>query len=320
MISRPVVLVLGAGASADFGFPLGQDLIKQIAHGGAQTDAILEGLGFHGNHIRDFRTELRKAAPPSIDEFLAYRKEYLSVGKAAIATRLVELEKPNSLLSQKTWYKYLLNAIVQPTSPADIANGNLSVITFNYDRSLEFWLLQTFAARFGKTRDECLKVLQKLGIYHVYGSLGCIPGLGPDQNAREYTPNLNIEDVRRAASSILIVHEEEDDNEIMQKVYRTLFYAHSVVFLGFGFHAMSLGQLQLERWCRNRDQGHSHDAKIAAGLGIPRSASLAGTSYGFTESEENHNVRRHLQPCTIQLQRKKVLDFLRDNLQYFLKS
>ena len=46
MFDRPTVIVLGAGASADFGFPLGEELRSQIISGIGALKKVLETSDF----------------------------------------------------------------------------------------------------------------------------------------------------------------------------------------------------------------------------------------------------------------------------------
>ena len=54
----------------------------------------------------------------------------------------------------------------------EFGNNKLSIVTFNYDRSLEHYLLNSLMTLHGKTRDECAQALKKIPIVHVYGQLG----------------------------------------------------------------------------------------------------------------------------------------------------
>lgn len=94
-ITKPTVFILGAGASYNFGYPLGKNLVEIILKNFDPANSkngieIFKGLGFSVEEIADFRNELRRSASPSIDTFLEPRKEderYL--GKLAIAFALI---------------------------------------------------------------------------------------------------------------------------------------------------------------------------------------------------------------------------------------
>src|SRR2546423_9819863 len=96
MITRPTVLVLGAGASADYGFPLGYRVVTQICHGLTSPNEDLHkrllGCAFSANDIESFRIALELSAQLSIDTFLENRPDFLKIGKAAIACCLIPCE------------------------------------------------------------------------------------------------------------------------------------------------------------------------------------------------------------------------------------
>ena len=95
MISRKTVLVLGAGASADYGFPVGSELKEQIvglnlarprdgSHGDCLRTAIYRGNQTE-KEFKDFQVALRMSGQPSVDAFLELRQEFMDVGLLSIS-------------------------------------------------------------------------------------------------------------------------------------------------------------------------------------------------------------------------------------------
>lgn len=117
MSREPTVLVLGAGASAPYGFPVGRELVLQIFKelNGAFTDFAksLRELDFKFEDLSSFRDDLYHSNQPSIDTFLENRPEYLKMGKVAIARALIPYEQEGSL-SRNDWYEYLFGVIGKP--------------------------------------------------------------------------------------------------------------------------------------------------------------------------------------------------------------
>src|SRR6185295_12564481 len=109
MIGRQTVLVLGAGASQPYGFPLGAGLVDQVCteildeNQGRTLGTVgadgkqyfvtfserLKRLGHRPDLIERFAVQMRQARPYSIDAFLETRTEFRTVGKAAIADVLL---------------------------------------------------------------------------------------------------------------------------------------------------------------------------------------------------------------------------------------
>ena len=184
MITTPTVLVLGAGASYPYGFPTGVDLKRLICEQFSTTRAVAsqllgclnpEGTKFAPDEFSKFREAFLKSGQPSVDAFLERRPEFLDVGKLAIAFCLMPFEKEENLYYPDPsrggdWYEYL--SVKLNSSFEEFGQNRLSIITFNYDRSLEQYLLNSLINLHGKTRDECAEALAQIPIVHVYGQLG----------------------------------------------------------------------------------------------------------------------------------------------------
>ena len=69
---------------------------------------------------------------------LSIAREFLAIGKAATAAVLVEYENPWRLFQydDQNWLRYLYNNL--NTSFDDFGSNKLSIVTFNYDRVVEF--------------------------------------------------------------------------------------------------------------------------------------------------------------------------------------
>ena len=162
MLKQKVTLVLGAGASKPYGFPLGRDLKNDIVHELTNwSDNTLKDVhlvsrinkltGYSFEDIRKFGVELRGSDQSSVDAFLFGRPNpvFIEIGKLAIAKYIIQSEHkdrlptdpPQTELDKQKWYGYLLNNFI-PTLD-DIKLSKLSIITFNYDRSLEYYLYYT---------------------------------------------------------------------------------------------------------------------------------------------------------------------------------
>src|SRR5712692_2519789 len=101
MISTPTVFILGAGASRPYHFPTGPELVDRICQSPSDEFAP---FGVDEKAFQSFVNELRSSDHPSVDAFLAHRKEFEDVGKKAIAYKLIECEKDDTLSKTKDWY------------------------------------------------------------------------------------------------------------------------------------------------------------------------------------------------------------------------
>lgn len=249
MIHRRTVFILGSGASAPFGFPLGRSLLLRVVDWIQRREAnlyqVLAGCGFSDGHMQDFARELEMSMQPSVDAFLENRPEFLEVGKASIAAALIPYEAESNLLrsrSEPHWYEYLFSRL-GPTR-ADYEQGELSVITFNYDRSFEHFLFLSLRASFGLLGDECKSLLQVVPVVHVYGQLGALDYISPD--GRRYYPDLTPQIVKKYSKEIRIVHEGLPDDPQFKQAHDWLSKAEVVCFLGFGYHKSNVERLRLD--------------------------------------------------------------------------
>ena len=141
----------------------------------------------------------------------------------------------------KDWYQYLSVRI--NSSFEDFGKNNLSIITFNYDRSLEDYLLNSLMNLHGKTRDECVKALAQIPILHVYGQLGELPY--PQQGSQMYRPD-QIEHpryVETAAAGIRLIHEEAEAASTAAR--ELLKRAKRICFLGFSYNQFNVARLSI---------------------------------------------------------------------------
>lgn len=258
MITEKTVLVLGAGASIPFDFPSGKELVKQICNMLRDDNKNIYlsffTLGFQIEKVKNFRKALSLSGQRSVDAFLEYRTEFIDVGKAAIAMVLLPFEKTTSLFDlemDKNWYEHLFGEL--NTSFEEFGKNNLSIITFNYDRSIEHYLFTALQKTHGKSDKDCAEKLSSIPIIHVHGKLGDF----------EWEPNhplpvpydlkepLESDRIKRASKKIKIIHENIAEDSEFKQAHQLLSEAARVYFLGFGYHPTNLNRLIGNLQCRN---------------------------------------------------------------------
>jgi hypothetical protein len=222
MINRQSVLVLGAGASLHLGFPLGQELIKDIyrlVFGRSKgfkriSDSLGErflesdfftnsellerflelsdykknnGQKYTSEDIEEFANRLFQAQSSSLDFFLEKNPQYSLLGKLCIIFCISRYEDENSWqyapfkyvdklkkdFPDFGWYRYLWHNLISECKDInDLYKNKVTVITFNYDRSLEYYLMKAIKSFFNVEEEEAMKVFNSIKIKHVYGRLG----------------------------------------------------------------------------------------------------------------------------------------------------
>lgn len=249
MITQPTVLILGAGASLHYGYPLGYALRDCILN--FQNTSLCERSGV-GNHrqLREFIDAFRQSRLYSIDAFLGLNTKYAEVGKLAIAAVLMNFEEGAAKKlddGSQDWYDYLWNRIAAGHSWEELNFEKLAIVTFNYDRSLEAFLLSAVLGTYAVSVEKAIEKLRQLNIVHVYGDLGSAwPG---DNTFREYGESLSERSVFRAAGGIKVIPEARDDESTFIKARQLLMRARALCFLGFGFDTLNLRRLEAKISC-----------------------------------------------------------------------
>ncbi len=171
-------------------------------------------------------------------------REFIEIGKSFIAYCLKKYEDEDKLFPPHNsgWYQYLFNKML-PSSDEQFENNKITIITFNYDRSLEAYLHNTIMHRFNLSEADSLNILRKIGIIHPHGMLGGYPEI-PYSQCWKKDKELNEEDTQlleKITNSIKIIHEisEAEDtfcsNEF-EIAHKALQKTEKIYFLGFGFH------------------------------------------------------------------------------------
>lgn len=244
-------MILGAGASAEYGFPVGRYFRNDICSlvRGADFFLDMRELGLE-EQAREFLDRFRHSAIGSPDRFLELHPEYLEAGKFCIAQILTAYEMDDRAFSltgsDQPWYDFLVNCL-DLDSPQYRHNA-LTILTFNYDRSLEYFLWKVFEARyFNDERKKRRLWRTKPKIIHLHGLLGAYDPI--DGTGRPYAPAQSAEGVSEelviAAEGIKIVHEVNPETEEFDEAEEVLREAKRIFFLGFGFDKRNVQRLRV---------------------------------------------------------------------------
>lgn len=139
-------LILGAGASEPYRFPLNSGLRDLIVG----TEVDFAGL-FEKERCQEFRVCFRDSTLPTIDEFLDERSDFSSVGKASIGHHIGDAENRDIIIPEKSseanWYPTFFNHYFRNKRDILSPERKLNILTFNYDRSLEHYLARSISNR-----------------------------------------------------------------------------------------------------------------------------------------------------------------------------
>lgn len=241
--------MLGAGASEPFGYPFGEGLRKIICQ---ELNYLQIAQMLTSDHEKDmvpdterainnFRTHFDKSGENSIDLFLKNNQEFRNLGKQLIAAALLHKENEPLLFRRddgKNWYIELWNNIDHTFENID--KHNMHFITFNYDRSLEHFLITALYNSYSgkKVMGECAKKINSIEIIHVYGCLAPLPWQNQEEGRPYLSQEANRRDLIRATKNLFIIGEERTGDAQATKLNRIQSLAKEaayIYFLGFSY-------------------------------------------------------------------------------------
>jgi hypothetical protein len=261
---EPTLIVLGAGASVDLGFPTGPDLRSKISEalnfefdgamirGGSQRIEryLMEQQGPLRERLYRAATHVRRNLPlsDSIDSYLKSNpdpdRELIS--KIAICDVIASCEDGCALQTGEAsperfnfnalgnfWaprlFAKLHRGLIEGESPAAIFE-NVRFVTFNYDRVLEQFLTLAVGSFYNLTYDHAAALVEELSIWHVYGSLG-----GLSRSQKSYAQfGVPFGNLRENANRIRTFSETTAPEELHQ-LTEMMEWCRRFLFLGFSY-------------------------------------------------------------------------------------
>ena len=242
MLTKQTTFVLGAGASVPFGFPTGLQLSKIMVEGlqpeGEVFNVLEKYCDFSDADIAAFKSAFFYSGKNSVDAFLEHRTEFMAIGKAAMASVLLKYEIPEDLFRfENNWLRYLydrMNSVFK-----DFGQNKLSIITFNYDRTVEEFFNTSLRNTYANLKEEDYVIaLSKVPIIHLHGRLGNLNYQG--KHSRAFSPLINAHTTNLATENIKIIHEVTQD---FSRAKKLLADAEQVFFLGFGYNPKNMERL-----------------------------------------------------------------------------
>ena len=268
MIDIPVVLVLGAGASKPYGFPLGRGLVREAIDNSNDLEPILAGIPITGDalamQLDEFLGNLYAANPTSIDAFMAaHSPRFDGIGRAVIAYHLMKNEdtvKLDDVSPADDWYQHFLHEMLLSEGFDGFGFNKITVLTYNYDRSLEYAIFKMLHG-LGNSEEACRQALLRLNIRHLHGQIGYLPEICGE--GRLYESRVDVARLQLAMRGIRLVPKSVEDDPVFQDAYEPLRSAKHVIFLGFGYLDQNVANLNLQE---NRMTNTSY---WGTGVGVP---------------------------------------------------
>jgi hypothetical protein len=268
MIDKPTVFILGAGASHPYGFPTARELRtdivdhfqnryeKHVGHSGEDIYHQLLQHGYPGPDLaKAFVESFDRSSTESVDLFLSRHHKLEKIGKMAICLSILDAERSSRFGDrvaepEEDWYFHLYNKLTRELTGSgayrELAKNSISFVTFNYDRSLEFFLFDSLRHSFEDASESGVaEVLLSTPIVHVYGQIAPLPWQNPDEwqvlpygrDLGDTKPNL-----LQIINNIHVVHELRTNPEL-DKARKLIQEAQQIFFLGFGYAKENLEAL-----------------------------------------------------------------------------
>lgn len=244
---QKTTLILGAGASVGLGYPDGLKLVELI-----RETALHDKLnGLIAPYVEVFKSELFRADAGSIDSFIDNRRKDASVvsyGKGLIGSTIFKNEKLECLFKPGHsigWY----SALFRRLSFNDLEK--MRIISFNYDRSLEAYLIARLKYNSNLNDAVAMSHFNKIKIIHPFGRLHPLPeeamadincqlpsfdyGYGVSLQNRWH---LELQDYY--SDTLKTAHEAQAENKDVKNIIRD---SELVIFLGLSYNELNMNVL-----------------------------------------------------------------------------
>lgn len=245
-------LILGAGASQHYGYWLGSQLKKKIlryCRSKPRDCAPEDKLDSTWRQLEGFAARFDSDGSETIDQFMQklhgdHEREAREHGKMALAKILGDCEDRQSQLG---WYGLLGNCLQA------FSNSNpLRIVTFNYDRSLEFFVSQSYmelaACSTPQSRQKFREVTE---IGHIYGRLADLPHFGGEFEVEYGQMRAKGWNAWKAREPMMFIGDPIDGGTL-ETCKRWIQEAEYVIVLGFGYHEENVRRLGLDRLPRGK--------------------------------------------------------------------
>jgi hypothetical protein len=296
------IFILGAGASHEFGYPLGSELngkiLQQLGMGTKVRSNFAERLGHSETTlfaVEEFRRGLHRSEYDTIDQYLGAQHRNLHlrrIGKEAITAMIASLENEGTLFRRQSfhWYKRFLDFLRD--HPTLAHRDHFTFLTFNYDRSLEHYLYEAVTHGGGDFADSVAKDFFENNFIHIHGHVGFLPWQINDSEQtrlkRQYGSPIQPPQLATIAQNILLPDEDVKLDTLLRE---RLLNADRIIIMGFGFHDqntkkilfneivnranlridITVQNLGMEKrdWLKKHPTVTTHDHDCANFIGIP---------------------------------------------------
>lgn len=295
--------IIGAGSSAELGFPLGSELRTTICNAldiryshdfmkpPTGDDIVRRAIELASESTKDFKHQDLVAAAwrvrdglhldASIDEFIDKQRGHKPLefcSKLAIARCILQAETAcvgsgyfgerglSAARLDKTWLASLFRVLFDRCQESDVKRrlSTVAFIVFNYDRSLEHFLSLALRTAYGMQQHTAEAIVNGVTIVHPYGRVGSL-AWQRRQPVISFGEVPNPETLRLVGNELRTFSEGSDPECESPGASEIVSRSEKLVFLGFGFHRMNLDIL-----FPGNDGIDEHDSRrvVASAFGV----------------------------------------------------
>lgn len=275
-ITKPLIFIVGAGASKDFGksMPVGSELASRIQaaldsefslgdrSGGPIKKALRHARVAPWKELVEAVDQIRDAIVfhPSIDDLLhGWRDKpaMLRVAKMTIAQKILSAEAHSTLGKicdsrdaarhairslTTSWLHVLMTRLGGTTHRRQVDRlfDKVGFIVFNYDRCIEQYLYWAFQLVSGRTPATAAELVLQIPIHHVYGDLGTLPF---DKSGTRAVGFGDESKLSSAVAERIRTYTEDNESGHLRAIHSLVLGAKRIVFLGCAYHQQNLDLL-----------------------------------------------------------------------------
>jgi hypothetical protein len=260
MKAKQLTVVTGAGGSKPYGFPTGKELktltVEHLSVQGQIFNTVMRGsehFHFARDDVNDFCNLLNDdELNESVDAFVSGHvndpriDEFTAIAKCATAAIIAQFEDPAEL-TDDDWYTVLLKQMFEGKNTlATFKENRVNFVTFNFDRSLEKYLIMKLRKQFNKSDSEIGEYLRdNFRFIHVHGSLGTLWEDSNGQSRRYETTFSSDQDLIEVAERIKFISDQmtSEEEQIVTIAKEVVASADIVDLFGVGYHAINMQRL-----------------------------------------------------------------------------
>jgi hypothetical protein len=277
--------VIGAGASFEFGFPVGTGLADRIKKSSfLKIDDFHQPPAYGDSFFYETITRIWRTAEDrkpvcealnaihtgihtavSIDAFIHRNAQHDLIpflGKMLIALEIARAERSCTLHENNatsldlatdlhpdhTWIGQFIRILFDGVSQAHDVGKGVSIICFNYDRCFEYYLRNALVAAYRIHIDEAHEIVLGMNIIHPYGTLGELTVMrsGVGDKKLAFGPELDAYvKLDEIAKNIRTYTEGFEDSNLIERIHNAIAECNVLTFLGFGFNNQNLDLLRV---------------------------------------------------------------------------